>query len=53
MSNTSILPKRPEVDTTQTWDLTKLFSDFEDWARALNSLPSEKELNDELERRFK
>lgn len=53
MSNTSILPKRPEVDSNQTWDLTKLFTDFADWTRALNSLPTEKELSDELDRRFK
>lgn len=53
MSNTSILPKRPDVDSAQTWDLTKLFSDFEDWTRALNSLPDEKELQQELDRRFK
>jgi oligoendopeptidase F len=51
-SNPGLL-KRHEVDPAQTWDLDKLFADFEDWQRAFDSLPSEKELSDELNRRFK
>lgn len=53
MNNNSLLPKRPDVDAAQTWDLSKLFTDFEDWTRALNSLPNDAELKQELDRRFK
>lgn len=47
------LPKRNQVNPAQTWDLNKLFANLDDWQRALDSLPSEKELADELSRRFK
>lgn len=52
MSNMA-LPKRTEIDPSQTWDLNKLFVNFEDWKRALNSLPSESDLAEEIARRFK
>ncbi|MBM3381528.1 MAG: oligoendopeptidase F [Betaproteobacteria bacterium] len=52
MSNMT-LPKRAEVDAAQTWDLSKLFRDFDDWKRAVDSLPSEAELGQEISRRFK
>jgi oligoendopeptidase F len=47
------LPKRHQVDPAQTWDLSKLFTDLNDWQRAFDSLPAEEELNTELVRRFK
>lgn len=47
------LPKRQQVDPSQTWDLGKLFSNLDDWQRAVDSLPAENELNSELTRRFK
>ncbi|MFZ9521574.1 MAG: M3 family metallopeptidase, partial [Silvanigrellaceae bacterium] len=52
-SNNPGLLKRHEVDPSQTWDLEKLFADFDAWQRAFDSLPSEKELADEVNRRFK
>lgn len=51
--NPMTLPKRNQISNSQTWDLSKLFANFDDWKRCLESLPSESELNSELERRFK
>ena len=52
MSNNA-LSKRSEIDPSQTWDLSKLFVDFADWKRALESLPSDDELAHDLIQRFK
>lgn len=47
------LPKRSAVPAQQTWDLTQLYANFDDWKLALESLPSSTDLSAELERRFK
>lgn len=51
--STHTLPPRSAVDPSQTWDLDKLFKNFDDWKRALDSLPNESELAQELGLRFK
>lgn len=51
--STHTLPPRSAVDPSQTWDLDKLFRNFDDWKRALDSLPNENELAQELSLRFK
>jgi oligoendopeptidase F len=50
---TMALPKRAEVDSIKTWDLSKLFNDFDGWRRALDALPTEAILNETLTLKFK
>ena len=45
--------KRNEVDLSETWDLSDLFSDFESWLKFFEKLPAENELKKILDTKFR
>lgn len=47
------IPPRHLVPLEKTWDLSDLFSDFQDWKRHFDALPKSDEVDDHLSRLFK
>jgi len=52
MSERKILTRK-EVSLEETWDLSDLFFDFEDWKKVFDELPKESELEKELTEKYK
>lgn len=50
---TTDILSRSQVPEIETWNLTDLFLDFDDWDKKFSQLPSEKDLEAHLEQKFK
>ena len=53
MQNTQHIKKRHEVATQETWDLSDLFVNFDDWEKNFLQLPTEVELEKEIQNKYK
>ncbi len=53
MHTTNNIPTRNKVSSSETWDLTDLFLDFNQWEEKLNSLPTENQLEELMSTKFK
>ncbi|APJ04135.1 oligoendopeptidase F [Silvanigrella aquatica] len=53
MSNTQSIKKRNEIPTEETWDLSDLFLNFQDWEKKFAALPEEKNVEEIIHKNFK